>query len=150
MPQRLSGKQLTNLRKVFTKATLRRQAMGVATNTAAQEGAGDGKALAIKKGQPKKWLGSTQTTIHCMEMQKNSLKLDSCIQVLNTQTHYIQAHEPVNHMPKTSWASSILPQDHYKPWLVINWRQAGVPHQVKCPVEGKSQITTEVLCPKEQ
>jgi len=49
---------------------------------------------------------ATQNAIYCMEMEKKIIMYSG---VKHTNTGSNQNHEPVNHMPKTGWASSILP-----------------------------------------
>jgi len=99
-----------------------------------------------------------------MTVQKISLKAVSPIHVVNTQTHYIQAL--INTMnlsitcPKLAGRVAyflpnweVLTQDQWVLQTVAGYQleltevptQARTPHMIKCSLESKNQITTEVL-----
>jgi len=96
-------------------------------------------------------------------MMKKKLQVSLKLKVLSSNTLHIgsnQHHEPVYHMPKSGWASSILPiklrsadsgpgvlQTVGGYWLELTKvpTQSRTPHKVRYSPESKSQITTEVL-----
>ena len=103
-------------------------------------------------------------TFHCVQIQQNSLKVVSSTHVINTYTHHIQG--VINSMnlsitcPRLAGRVAyflpnwkVLTQDQWVLQTVAGYQleltttpyQVHVPQQIKCSLESKAQITTEVL-----